>query len=47
MYVLIIYLSLGYGQKDIQFQEFTSKQNCEAALSVIKNQVESGVCLSK
>lgn len=31
-YILIIFMTLGYGQSDIKFQEFNSKKNCEIAL---------------
>jgi len=52
MYVLLLILSLGYGQKSIIFQEFSSEKSCEIASQEIKSSninddVSKLVCLKK
>lgn len=43
-------ISLGYGQKQVMFQEFSTKERCAAAmteLSKIGSDIEKIVCLPK
>jgi hypothetical protein len=48
-YILIIFMSLGYGQSDIKFQEFNSQQTCNSVLEIIKkaNEKAISVCMIK
>ena len=48
-YVLLLVLSLGYGQKQILFQEFTSLAKCQSAITEVSKveAVEKSVCLPK
>ena len=48
-YILLIVLNLGYGQKSITFQEFTSNELCKIAIDEIRKieYVERLVCLKK
>ena len=34
-YILIVFMTLGYGQSDIKFQEFTSEKTCRTALEML------------
>lgn len=50
-FVLLIVLNLGYGQKQVMFQEFSTLEKCSLAMSeVVKigsDTVEKSVCLPK
>lgn len=48
-YVLLLVLSLGYGQTQILFQEFTSLEKCQSAIKEVSKveAVEKSVCLLK
>jgi len=49
MFVLMLVLSLGYGQKQILFQEFSSLSKCQFAISEISkvDMVEKSICIQK
>ena len=48
-YVLIIFMSLGYGQADIKFQEFNSLESCNEVKDLVKKADEKNVpiCVKK
>lgn len=50
MYILILYIAMGYGQTELKMQEFSSKKTCADALEWIKHaQIEykNAECLPK
>ena len=49
-WLLILYLSKGYGQYDIMFQEFNKEKSCLHALQAIqsiKQTDTTGICVEK
>lgn len=48
-FILMIILNLGYGQKEVTFQEFTSIENCKTAIEEIKKSenIERLICMKK
>lgn len=48
-YVLVVFMSLGYGQADIKFQEFNSQKSCNEVKDLIKKADEKTVsfCIEK
>ena len=48
-YILLLVLSLGYGQKQITFQEFSSLNRCQTAIAEISkvDAVEKSICIPK
>ncbi len=50
-YLLFVVLNLGYGQKQVLFQEFSTQERCNSALVEVsklgKDTIERVVCLPK
>lgn len=49
MFILMLVLTLGYGQKQITFQEFNNLSRCQAAIAEISkvDSVEKAICIQK
>ena len=49
-FVLVIFMSLGYGQADIKFQEFHSMNSCNEVKDLIKKATDeksTAICIEK
>lgn len=50
-FILMIILNLGYGQKQVLFQEFSSQERCKLAMAEVSkigpDTIEHAICLPK